>query len=98
MSVGDFPFLFPKDTFRALVGKGYRTLQSLLLDICQWLPSDGLLNALLDMLVDGMFDIKTRSVIKVILLILCHNYCLLNRKIISDCILLVSILHTCCSF
>ncbi|KAL1821830.1 hypothetical protein ACET3Z_016699 [Daucus carota] len=53
-----------KDTFRALVGKGYRTLQSLLLDICQWLPSDGLLNALLDMLVDGMFDIKTRSVIK----------------------------------
>lgn len=53
-----------KDAFRALVGKGYRTLQSLLLDFCQWRPSEGLLSALLDMLVDGMFDLKTKSVIK----------------------------------
>ncbi|KAL8131051.1 hypothetical protein AgCh_007110 [Apium graveolens] len=53
-----------KDAFRALVGKGYRTLQSLLLDFCQWRPSEGLLNALLDMLVDGKFDLNTKSVIK----------------------------------
>lgn len=68
-----FPFLSSKDAFRALVGKGYRTLQSLLLDFCQWRPSEGLLNALLDMLVDGKFDLKTKSVIKVILQILCQQ-------------------------
>ncbi|KAI8015885.1 BEACH domain-containing protein B [Camellia lanceoleosa] len=53
-----------KAAFRALVGKGYQTLQSLLLDFCQWQPSEGLLNALLDMLVDGKFDIKVSPVIK----------------------------------
>uniref|UniRef100_A0A162A6C6 BEACH domain-containing protein n=1 Tax=Daucus carota subsp. sativus TaxID=79200 RepID=A0A162A6C6_DAUCS len=53
-----------KDAFRALVGKGYLTLQSLLLDFCQRRPSQGLLYALLDMLVDGKFDMKTNSVIK----------------------------------
>lgn len=59
--------VFFKDAFRALVGKGYLTLQSLLLDFCQRRPSQGLLYALLDMLVDGKFDMKTNSVIKVIL-------------------------------
>ncbi|XP_042494689.1 BEACH domain-containing protein B-like isoform X2 [Macadamia integrifolia] len=53
-----------KASFRALVGKGYQTLQSLLLDFCQWQPSEGLLCALLDMLVDGKFDIKLTFVIK----------------------------------
>ncbi|KAH7849592.1 hypothetical protein Vadar_020109 [Vaccinium darrowii] len=53
-----------KAAFRSLVGKGYQTLQSLLLDFCQWQPSEGLLNALLDMLVDGKFDIKASPVIK----------------------------------
>lgn len=53
-----------KAAFRALVGMGYQTMQSLLLDFCQSRPSEGLLNALLDMLVDGKFDIKTSPVIK----------------------------------
>ncbi|KAG8369183.1 hypothetical protein BUALT_Bualt15G0124700 [Buddleja alternifolia] len=63
-----------KAAFRALVGKGYQTLQSLLLDFCQWQPSEALLNALLDMLVDGEFDLKVKFIIKnedVILLYLC---------------------------
>lgn len=47
------------------MGKGYQTLQSLLLDFCQWQPSEALLNALLDMLVDGKFDIKASPLIKV---------------------------------
>ncbi|KAF3447262.1 hypothetical protein FNV43_RR12442 [Rhamnella rubrinervis] len=53
-----------KAAFRALAGKGYQALQSLLLDFCQWHPSEGLLNALLDMLVDGKFDIKAGPIIK----------------------------------
>eukprot|EP00258_Populus_trichocarpa_P035046 XP_024451065.1 BEACH domain-containing protein B isoform X2 [Populus trichocarpa] len=53
-----------KASFRALVGKGYQTMQSLLLDFCQWRPSEALLNALLDMLVDGKFDIKSSPLIK----------------------------------
>ncbi|KAJ4963542.1 hypothetical protein NE237_023481 [Protea cynaroides] len=53
-----------KASFRALVGKGYPTLQSLLLDFSQWQSSEGLLIALLDMLVDGKFDIKLPSIIK----------------------------------
>ncbi|CAL1372181.1 unnamed protein product [Linum trigynum] len=53
-----------KAAFRALVGKGYQTLQSLLLDFCQWRPSEALLNALLDMLVDGKFDPKASPLIK----------------------------------
>ena len=51
--------------FRALVGKGYQTLLSLLLDFCQWHPNEELFNALLDMLVDGKFDIKASPLIKV---------------------------------
>lgn len=53
-----------KAAFRALVGKGYQTLQSLLLDFCQWRPCEGILNALLDMLIDGKFDLKANPVIK----------------------------------
>ncbi|KAJ4967218.1 hypothetical protein NE237_019067 [Protea cynaroides] len=53
-----------KASFRALVGKDYQTLQSLLLDFCQWQSSEELLSVLLDMLVDGKFDIKLTPVIK----------------------------------
>ncbi|KAK3423455.1 hypothetical protein EUGRSUZ_F00430 [Eucalyptus grandis] len=53
-----------KIAFRALVGSGYQTLQSLLLDFCQWQPGEALLNALLDMLVDGRFDVKSNYIIK----------------------------------
>ncbi|VFQ86787.1 unnamed protein product [Cuscuta campestris] len=53
-----------KAAFRSLVGVGYQTLRSILLDFCQWQPSDALLNALLDMLVDGKFDPKASPVIK----------------------------------
>ncbi|XP_050895504.1 DEAD-box ATP-dependent RNA helicase 16-like [Lathyrus oleraceus] len=53
-----------KAAFRALAGKGYQTLQSLLLDFCQWHSSESLLDALLDMLVDGKFDIKISPIIK----------------------------------
>lgn len=51
--------------FRALAGKGYQTLQSLLLDFCQSHSSESLLDALLDMLVDGKFDDKMSPMIKV---------------------------------
>ncbi|KAK6940250.1 Neurobeachin, alpha-solenoid region, partial [Dillenia turbinata] len=61
---GVLRFLLLYAAFRALVGNGYQTLQSLLLDFCQWRPSEGLLNALLDMLVDGKFDLKANPVIK----------------------------------
>lgn len=57
--------LVSKVAFRALVGTGYQTLRSLLLDFCQWQPSEALLDALLDMLVDGKFDLKASPVIKV---------------------------------
>lgn len=53
-----------KVTFRALVGTGYQTLQSVLLDFCKWQPSEGLLNALLDMLVDGNFNVRENATIK----------------------------------
>ncbi|KAJ0790760.1 putative transcription factor WD40-like family [Helianthus annuus] len=53
-----------KAAFRALVGKGYQTLQTLLLDLCQRRPNAGLLTALLDMLVDGKFDLKKSPVIR----------------------------------
>ncbi|KZV43357.1 BEACH domain-containing protein lvsC-like, partial [Dorcoceras hygrometricum] len=53
-----------KVAFRALVGEGYQTFQSLLLEFCQWQPSSVLLNSLLDMLVDGKFDLKENYVIK----------------------------------
>nr|XP_028963058.1 BEACH domain-containing protein B isoform X2 [Malus domestica] len=53
-----------KATFRVLAGKGYQTLQSLLLESCQSRSSEGLLNALLHMLVDGKFDMKSGPKIK----------------------------------
>ncbi|KAI4337584.1 hypothetical protein L6164_015981 [Bauhinia variegata] len=53
-----------KASFRILAGKGYRTLQNLLLDFCQWHSSENLLNALLDMLIDGKFDVKMSPIIK----------------------------------
>ncbi|RDY05943.1 BEACH domain-containing protein B, partial [Mucuna pruriens] len=53
-----------KAAFRALAGKGYQTLQSLLLDFCQWHSSESLLDVLLDMLVDGKFDVKMSPMIK----------------------------------
>ncbi|XP_022633032.1 BEACH domain-containing protein B isoform X2 [Vigna radiata var. radiata] len=53
-----------KAAFRALAGKGYQTLQSLLLDFCQSHSSESLLDALLDMLVDGKFDDKMSPMIK----------------------------------
>ncbi|KAJ9567814.1 hypothetical protein OSB04_003780 [Centaurea solstitialis] len=53
-----------KAAFRALVGKGYQTLQSLLLDFCHRRPNAGLLAALLDMLVDGKFDLKRSPVMR----------------------------------
>lgn len=57
--------LVSKAAFQALVGTGYQTLRSLLLDFCQWQPSEALLDALLDMLVDGKFDLKASPMIKV---------------------------------
>ncbi|CAN8244848.1 unnamed protein product [Cochlearia groenlandica] len=53
-----------KLAFKALAGKGYQTLQSLLLDFFQWKPTQRLLDALLDMLVDGKFDDKGSGLIK----------------------------------
>eukprot|EP00256_Glycine_max_P033132 XP_006578286.1 BEACH domain-containing protein B isoform X1 [Glycine max] len=53
-----------KAAFRALAGKGYQTLQSLLLDFCQLHSSEILLDALLDMLVDGKFNVKMSPMIK----------------------------------
>ncbi|KAH0903489.1 hypothetical protein HID58_042992 [Brassica napus] len=53
-----------KFAFKALAGKGYQTLQSLLLDFFQWQPTQRLLDALLDMLVDGKFDDKGSALIK----------------------------------
>ncbi len=49
-----------------LVGVGYQTLQSLLLDFYKWLPSpsERLLHALLSMLVDGKFEINEITTIK----------------------------------
>ncbi|KAH7652235.1 Concanavalin A-like lectins/glucanases protein [Dioscorea alata] len=53
-----------KVALRALVGVGYQTLQSLLLDFCKSRFSEEFLNALLDMLVDGKFDVKDTAIIK----------------------------------
>ncbi|VAI79874.1 unnamed protein product [Triticum turgidum subsp. durum] len=53
-----------KAAFRVLVGVGYQTLQSLLLDYYKWLPSERLLDALLNMLVDGKFEINEKTTIK----------------------------------
>lgn len=62
-----------KVAFRILVGSGYQMLQNLLSDFCKWQPSEELLNVLLDMLVDGDFNITNNAVVKnedVILLLL----------------------------
>ncbi|KAG6608127.1 BEACH domain-containing protein B, partial [Cucurbita argyrosperma subsp. sororia] len=53
-----------KASFRALAGKGYQTMQTLLLDFCQCHPSGALLGVLLDMLVDGTFDSKLCPIIQ----------------------------------
>ncbi|XP_024315441.1 BEACH domain-containing protein B [Brachypodium distachyon] len=53
-----------KAAFRMLVGVGYQTLQSMLLDFYKWLPSERLLGALLSMLVDGKFEINEKTTIK----------------------------------
>ncbi|XP_044956208.1 BEACH domain-containing protein B-like isoform X2 [Hordeum vulgare subsp. vulgare] len=53
-----------KAAFRVLVGVGYQTLQSLLLDYYKCLPSERLLDALLNMLVDGKFEINEKTAIK----------------------------------
>ncbi|QHN94309.1 BEACH domain-containing protein B [Arachis hypogaea] len=53
-----------KAAFRALAGKGYQTMQSLLLDFCHWHSSESFLDELLDMLFDGKFDINTSPKIK----------------------------------
>ncbi|KAJ3679372.1 hypothetical protein LUZ60_017383 [Juncus effusus] len=53
-----------KTAFRTLVGPGYQTLQSLLMDFCKWLPSERLLSPLLDMLVDGKFEFNDKTLIK----------------------------------
>ncbi|KAK1322909.1 hypothetical protein QJS10_CPA02g00135 [Acorus calamus] len=62
-----------KGAFKALVGAGYQTLQNLLLDICHWQPTSGLLDALLDMLVDGKFSIDKNPVIKLIQIVGGHS-------------------------
>ncbi|KAL9252927.1 BEACH domain-containing protein [Drosera capensis] len=53
-----------KAAFRDLVGVGYQSLKSLLLDYSRGQLSERLLNALLDMLVDGKFDIKGSPLIE----------------------------------
>ncbi|EPS68659.1 hypothetical protein M569_06109, partial [Genlisea aurea] len=53
-----------KAAFRSLVGGGYQTFRSLLLDFYQWKPNEALLNSLLDMLVDGNFDLTWNCIIK----------------------------------
>ena len=58
--------VFVQLVFKNLVGVGYQMLQSLLLDFFQFHPSMNLLNALLDMLVDGKFDDKEIQKIKVL--------------------------------
>ncbi|KAL6603651.1 hypothetical protein ACP70R_044012 [Stipagrostis hirtigluma subsp. patula] len=53
-----------KGAFRLLVGAGYQMLQSLLLDFYKWSPSEMLLDALLNMLVDGKFKLNEKTTIK----------------------------------
>lgn len=47
------------------------------MDFCQWQPSELLLSALLDMLVDGGFDLKVNYVVKVTFL--CFLFFFLGR-------------------
>lgn len=53
-----------KVAFRSLVGPGYKALERLLLDCWKGLPSLELLNALLDMLVDGNIIMPSNMVIQ----------------------------------
>ncbi|KAL3684694.1 hypothetical protein R1sor_002716 [Riccia sorocarpa] len=53
-----------KVAFRSLVGSGYKTLQSLLVERHQNSPSRALLIALLDMLVDGDFSADSNMLIQ----------------------------------
>ncbi|BBM99563.1 hypothetical protein MPTK1_1g22060 [Marchantia polymorpha subsp. ruderalis] len=53
-----------KVAFRGLVGVGYKTLLSLLVERHQGSPSQGLLVALLDMLVDGDFSATSNMLIQ----------------------------------
>ncbi|XP_039804100.1 BEACH domain-containing protein B-like isoform X5 [Panicum virgatum] len=53
-----------KGAFRLLVGAGYQTLQSLVLDFYKWSPSERLLDALLSMLVDCKFELNEKTTIK----------------------------------
>ncbi|KAJ1260421.1 hypothetical protein BS78_10G231000 [Paspalum vaginatum] len=52
-----------KGAFRLLVGVGYQTLQSLVLDFYRS-PNEKLLDALLSMLVDGKFELNEKTTIK----------------------------------
>ena len=54
-----------QDAFRSLVGAGYTTLQTLLLNSHLGSPTEGLLSALLDMLVDGEFNAADNILIQV---------------------------------
>jgi hypothetical protein len=54
-----------QEAFRSLVGVGYTTLQTLLLNSHPESPTEELLNALLDMLVDGDFNAADKIVIQV---------------------------------
>ncbi|KAK1300212.1 hypothetical protein QJS10_CPB13g00240 [Acorus calamus] len=69
----DVVLIDPSGAFKVLVGAGYQTLQNLLLDICHWQPTSGLLDALLDMLVDGKFSIDKNPVIKFIQIVGGHS-------------------------
>uniref|UniRef100_K3Y3D9 Neurobeachin alpha-solenoid region domain-containing protein n=1 Tax=Setaria italica TaxID=4555 RepID=K3Y3D9_SETIT len=53
-----------KGAFRLLVGAGYQTLQSLILDFYKWSPSERFLDALLNMLVDCKFELNEKTTIK----------------------------------
>ncbi|CAD6338666.1 unnamed protein product [Miscanthus lutarioriparius] len=53
-----------KGAFRLVVGAGYQTLQSLVLDFYKWSPSGRLLDALLCMLVDCKFELDEKTTIK----------------------------------
>lgn len=69
-----------KTAFRSLVGAGYTTLQTLLMSSHQGSPTEDLLSALLDMLVDGSFNVPANMVIQ-------------NEDIIA---LFFNILRQCC--
>ncbi|CAL5040017.1 unnamed protein product [Urochloa decumbens] len=53
-----------KGAFRLLVGAGYQTLQSLILDFYKWSPTERLFDALLSMMVDCKFELNEKTTIK----------------------------------